>query len=212
MVVGWEKQLAKWCEQLKGSKYSRKFVMGSKAGKGRRDWSWQAIPMNENRNTRRKLDTDTGPDDENARSAVLSRFSCEPCHAGMSAWLNKVLDPSDFPQRVHCKRGTKSARIVLNTRAQCQISLQDSRMMASLIRSPVLFVSPRVRCLFVNLDYKNGKSNGKFSVNHSKKISSRRTPKALTLFQPLISERKRIWKTSFQVCSSWRRRHVLQFS
>ena len=41
MVVGWEKQLAKWCEQLKGSKYSRKFVMGSKAGKGRRDWSWQ---------------------------------------------------------------------------------------------------------------------------------------------------------------------------
>ena len=54
MVVGWEKQLAKWCEQLKGSKYSRKFVMGSKAGKGRRDWSWQAIPMNENRNTTRK--------------------------------------------------------------------------------------------------------------------------------------------------------------
>ena len=60
------------------------------------------------------------PDDENARRAVLLRFSCEPCHAGMSAWLNKELDPSDYPQRVHCKRGTDSARIVLNTRALCQ--------------------------------------------------------------------------------------------
>ena len=145
--------------------------------------------MNENRNTRRKLDTDTGPDDENARSAVLLRFSCEQCHAGMSAWLHKVLDPSDYPQRVHCKRGTKSARIVLNTRAQCQdlvARFKDDGLPHS-VSSP-FFVSPRIQCLFVNLDHKNGKSYCDFSLNHSKKISLRRTPKALTLFQPLIAE------------------------
>ena len=33
--------------------------------------------LDENRNTRRRLDKDTCPDDENARSAVLLRFACE---------------------------------------------------------------------------------------------------------------------------------------
>ena len=75
----------------------------------------------ENRNTRRRLGRDSDPDDEHARSAVLLRFPCEQCHASMSAWLKKkTLDPSDQPERVHCKRGTKSVRIVFKTRAKCQ--------------------------------------------------------------------------------------------
>ena len=72
-----------------------------------------------NRNTRRRLDIDKGPDDENA-SAVLLRFPCEQCHAGMSAWIEETLEPTDRPERVSCKRGTKSARIVFNSRAKCQ--------------------------------------------------------------------------------------------
>ena len=57
----------------------------------------------ENRNTRRRLGRDSDPDDEHARSAVLLRFPCEQCHSGMSAWLKKTFDPSDQPERVHCK-------------------------------------------------------------------------------------------------------------
>ena len=80
--------------------------------------------LDENRKTRRKLDTDTCPDDENARSAVLSRFPCEQCHSCLCAWLNKKLDRTDPPERVHCKRGTKSARIVFKTSAKCQDFLE----------------------------------------------------------------------------------------
>ena len=74
----------------------------------------------ENWNTRRRLDRDSDPDDEHARSVVLLLFSCEQCHAGMSAWLKETRAPADQPERVHCKRGTKSARIVFKTRAKCQ--------------------------------------------------------------------------------------------
>ena len=43
----------------------------------------------EGRNTRRTLDKDTSPDDDNARSVVLLRFPCEQCHAGMSRLAEK---------------------------------------------------------------------------------------------------------------------------
>ena len=45
----------------------------------------------EGRNTRRRLDTFSNPDDEIALSAVLSRSPCEQCHAGVSAWLKTYL-------------------------------------------------------------------------------------------------------------------------
>ena len=67
------------------------------------------------------LDTFSSPDDENARSAVLLRFPCEQCHAGVSAWLRKTLvalAPADMPVRIHF--GTTSARLVCSTRAKCQ--------------------------------------------------------------------------------------------
>ena len=67
--------------------------------------------LEEGRNTRRRLGMDKGPDDENARSAVLLRFPCEQCLPGMHAWLKKTLAPTDQLERVHCKRGTESARL-----------------------------------------------------------------------------------------------------
>ena len=50
-----------------------------------------------------KLDKDTSPDGENARSALFLRFLCEQCHAGMSAWLKWTLVPTGQPERIHCK-------------------------------------------------------------------------------------------------------------
>ena len=79
----------------------------------------------EGRKTRRRLDTLSNPDDENARSAVLLRFSCEQCHAGVSVSLKKTLatanmPAADMPVRIHCETGTTSARLVFSTRAECQ--------------------------------------------------------------------------------------------
>ena len=65
-------------------------------------------------------DGDTNLDDENARSAVLLRFLCEQCHAGMSAWIKGALGPTDLLDRIHCNTGTTSAQLVFETRAKRQ--------------------------------------------------------------------------------------------
>ena len=65
----------------------------------------------DSRNTRRRLDTFSNPEDEQARSAVLLRFPCEQYH-NMPAY-NK-------PVRIHCKSGSVSARLVFEARAKCQ--------------------------------------------------------------------------------------------
>ena len=41
----------------------------------------------DNRNTRRRLDTCLSPEDEHARSAVLLRFPCEQDHTGITIWI-----------------------------------------------------------------------------------------------------------------------------
>ena len=79
----------------------------------------------DNRNTRRRFDSFSNPDDENARSAVLLRFPCEQCDAGVSARLKKSLTTANVPTanmpvRIHCKTGTASARLVFETRTKCQ--------------------------------------------------------------------------------------------
>ena len=59
----------------------------------------------DNRNTRRRLDTFISPEDEHARSAVLLWFPCEQYHTGMTNWINNlwkyqtfqpVINPSEF--------------------------------------------------------------------------------------------------------------------
>ena len=119
-------------------------------------------PSEEGRKTRRRLDKDTSPDDENARSAVLLRYPCEQCHAAMSAWLARTLGPTDQPERVHCKTRTTSARLVFETRAKCQDLWCDFRMMAFHSRSTVPFATPRARFLFVNPGHQNTERRSTF--------------------------------------------------
>ena len=50
-----------------------------------------------NSNTRRRLDTFSNPDDENARSAVLLHFPWEQIHAGVSTWFEKFWATTNAP-------------------------------------------------------------------------------------------------------------------
>ena len=79
----------------------------------------------DNRNTRRRLDTFSSPEVEQARSAVLLRFPCEQYHQGITIWVNGLWEKSNMPAhnkpvRIHCKAGSVSARLVFETRAKCQ--------------------------------------------------------------------------------------------
>ena len=79
-----------------------------------------------NRNTRRRLDTSSNPDDENARNAILLRFPCEQYNKGFTKWINNNLcEESNMPAdsrlvTIHCKTGCMSVRLVFETRAKCQ--------------------------------------------------------------------------------------------
>ena len=79
----------------------------------------------DNKNTRRRLETFSSPDDENARKAVLPRSPCEQHHTGVSTWLEKFWATTNAPafnkhSRIHCKTGALSASLVFETRAKCQ--------------------------------------------------------------------------------------------
>ena len=79
----------------------------------------------DSRNTRRRLDTFSSPEDEHARSAVLLRFPCEQYHTGITNWINNLWQKSSIPTynkpvRIHCKACSVSARLVFETRAKCQ--------------------------------------------------------------------------------------------
>ena len=79
----------------------------------------------DSRNTRRRLDTFSSPEDEQARSAVLLRFPCEQYHKGITKCINNLWEESNMqafkkPVRIHCKAGSVSVRLVFETRAKCQ--------------------------------------------------------------------------------------------
>ena len=79
----------------------------------------------DNRNTRRRLDTFSSPEDEHARSTVLLQFPCEQYHTGITNWINNLLGKSNTPVcnkpvRIHCKAGSVTARLVFETRTKCQ--------------------------------------------------------------------------------------------
>ena len=48
------------------------------------------------------------------------RFLCEQSRAGVSAWLAKEIPGSNKYYEVHCKSGSKSARLGFATEAKCQ--------------------------------------------------------------------------------------------
>ena len=81
----------------------------------------------DNRNTRRRLETFSSPEDEHARRAVLLRFPCEQDHTGITIWINSFFfwknptcQPLNEPVRNHCKAGSVPARFVFETRAKSQ--------------------------------------------------------------------------------------------
>ena len=55
----------------------------------------------------------------------LLQFPCEQFHAGVSTWFDKFLATADIPAanrpiKIHFKRGSRSARLVFETRAKCR--------------------------------------------------------------------------------------------
>ena len=80
----------------------------------------------DNRNTRRRLDTPSSTEDEQSRSAVLLRFLlCEQYLKGITKWIDTFWDESNMqacnkPVRIHCKAGSVSVRLVFETRGECQ--------------------------------------------------------------------------------------------
>ena len=53
------------------------------------------------------------------------RFPCEQYREGASVWINKFWATTSAPAlkkptRIHCKTGSVSARLVIETRAKCQ--------------------------------------------------------------------------------------------
>ena len=79
----------------------------------------------ENRNTRRRLDPSSSAADEQSRSAVLFRFPREQYLKGITQWIDTLWEESGMlacnkPERIHCKAGSVSVRLVFETRGKCQ--------------------------------------------------------------------------------------------
>ena len=79
----------------------------------------------DNRNTRRRLDTLSSPEDEQSRSAFFLRFPCEQYHKGITKSIDNLWEESNMPTcnklvRIHCKAGSVSVRLVFETRAKRQ--------------------------------------------------------------------------------------------
>ena len=70
----------------------------------------------DNRNTRRRLDTFTSPEDEHARSAVLLRFSCEQYHTGITNWINNLWENQTFQSIINPSELLQSRLCVGQTR------------------------------------------------------------------------------------------------
>ena len=79
----------------------------------------------DNRNTRRRLDTFSSRGGTCAKCSVHPRFPCEQYHTGITIWINNLwenptcqhtINPSEFI----AKQVLWSARLVFETRAKCQ--------------------------------------------------------------------------------------------
>ena len=101
----------------------------------------------DNRNTRRRLDTFSSPEDEQARSAILLQFPCEQYRKVVTKWINSLWEDSNMPAfnkpvRIHCKAGSVSVRLVFETRAKVKTLLLDTRMMVSPMKLTVPSAAP----------------------------------------------------------------------
>ena len=88
----------------------------------------------DNRNTRRRLDTLSSTEDEQSRSAVLLRFPCEQYLKGITKWIDNLWEESDMlacnnlsefiAKQVPCQSG-----LFLKHEANAKTLLLDLRMM-----------------------------------------------------------------------------------
>ena len=79
----------------------------------------------DNRNTRRRLDTFSSPEDEQPRRAGLLRFPCEQYHKGISKWIKDLGEKANMSadsrhvviivKQVPCRSG-----LFFEARAKCQ--------------------------------------------------------------------------------------------
>ena len=134
---------------VSGSAGSWPLLEGSTATRSRDPSSFD-----ENRNTRRRLNKNTSPGDENARSAVLLRFLCDQCFSGMHAWLNKKHSHQSTTRKEPTAKGElNQLETFLKQEPNVKTLWQGSGVMASILGQQFLFLNPRVHFLFDNPDH-----------------------------------------------------------
>ena len=80
----------------------------------------------DNRNTRRRLDTSSSTADEHARSAVLLRFTCEQYHKGITKWINARCEKVNMPADKKACHNSLQSRFRVS-QARIRIKSQMSR-------------------------------------------------------------------------------------
>ena len=186
----------------------------------------------DNRNTRRRLDTFSSPEDEHARSAVLLRFPCEQYHTGITNWINNLWEKSNIPAynkpvRIHCKAGSVSARLVFETRAKCQDFVARYKEDGFPLKLTVLSATPKTVISVRQSNSLEDREIGKQVAPLWRVLAA----KLKVLFpdgdgdrhlhcpyaqRPFTSSqhqgsKKRRWKTCVQTCSFWKRTVVYTF-
>ena len=106
----------------------------------------------DNRNTRRRLDTFSSPGDEHARSAVLLHFPCEQIHAGVSTWLEKFSATANAlsfnkPTRLIAKQVPYPPGLCLKHELSVKTLWHDTKMMVPLTKLTVHFCNIRTKIM-----------------------------------------------------------------
>ena len=178
----------------------------------------------DNRNTRRRLDTFTSPEDEQARSVVLLRFPCEQYHIGITNWIDNlwenqtfqsVISPSEFiAKQVPCRPDSFSKQ-----EPNVRTLWPDVKMMVSPVKLTDFSAAPEQLSRFAHPNQpKTGRSESNLRLcgecwpNSSKFSSLMEMTKVhycLSARRPLTSlqrqgSKKRCRKTRVQTCSSWK--------
>ena len=147
----------------------------------------------DNRNTRRGLDRNSDPGDENALCAVLLRCPCEQCHAGISAWIRKHMLQLISQKRSTVKEEPNQLDSFLLPEPSVKISWQGTNKMGSSTQSAARSATPRAQSLCGNPNHKNFgrlehdlRRYGIFWKRSCEPFSLSMTVKVHFLFQPLI--------------------------
>ena len=134
----------------------------------------------DNRNTRRRLDTFSSPEDEHARSVVLLRFPCEQYREGVSAWIDSIWATTNAPAPnkptiIHCKTTPCLPDSYSKQEPNVRTLWPDVRMMVSPTKLIVHFAAPNQLSRFaspIHLKTRKSENNlrlcGKFWPNSSK--------------------------------------------